>query len=293
MSDVSVSPILVRLVPGESLLESIENVCAERGVTQGWVRALGTVSDVRMSTGVGSSETAVVTNSGATALASFDASLAPLNGRPMLRAFAVVSFDAAGVWTTRGGQIGFARVDNVEVCIYPSDESVRRVPTSDGRVLLQAGAGGASASASPSASAPVAVAPRPAATSSPAPSASAPSRAVPAPTPAPSRPAAAPAVPSAVAAAAAAPSAWDRVAQASSRLAEEDEEDDGIDSDELKPGDKLRHPHLGDCRVQMINRDGSANVALPEGRNSKLLLRPFRIVRLGQGLYELVRKQES
>lgn len=291
MSDVFVSPILVRLVPGESLLEAIESVCVERGVTQGWVRALGTISDVRMSTGVGSSESAVVTNSGATALASFDASLAPLNGRPMLRAFAVVSFDAAGVWTTRGGQIGFARVDNVEVCIYPSDESVRRVPTSDGRVLLQAGAGGASASASASTSAPVAVAPRPAGTSSAVPPVSAPTRAVPAP--APTRPAAAPAMPSAVAAAAAAPSAWERVAQASSRLAEEDEEDDGIDSDELKPGDKLRHPHLGDCRVQLINRDGSANVVLPEGRNSKLLLRPFRIVRLSKGLYELVRKQES
>lgn len=287
MSDVFVSPILVRLVPGESLLEAIESVCVERGVTQGWVRALGTISDVRMSTGVGSSESAVVTNSGATALASFDASLAPLNGRPMLRAFAVVSFDAAGVWTTRGGQIGFARVDNVEVCIYPSDESVRRVPTSDGRVLLQAGAGGASASTS----APVAVAPRLSATSSAVPPVSAPTRAVPAPVP--TRPAAAPAMPSAVAAAAAAPSAWERVAQASSRLAEEDEEDDGIDSDELKPGDKLRHPHLGDCRVQLINRDGSANVVLPEGRNSKLLLRPFRIVRLSKGLYELVRKQES
>lgn len=291
MSEVSVSPILVRLVPGESLLEAIESVCAERGVTQGWVRALGTVSDVRMSTGVGSAETAVVTNSGATALASFDASLAPLNGRPMLRAFAVVSFDAAGVWTTRGGQLGFARVDNVEVCIYPSDESVRRVPTSDGRVLLQAGAGGAN----PSAATPVATAVRP--TMAPAPVASGASAAKPAsspsPAPAPSRPASTPSIPSAVAAAAAAPSAWDRVAQVSSRLAEEDDEDEGVDSDELKPGDKLKHPHLGVCRVQMINKDGSANVVLPEGRTSKLLLRPFRIVRAGQGLYELVRKQDS
>ena len=79
----------------------------------------------------------------------------------------------------------------------------------------------------------------------------------------------------------------------SSRLAEEDDEDEGVDSDELKPGDKLKHPHLGVCRVQMINKDGSANVVLPEGRTSKLLLRPFRIVRAGQGLYELVRKQDS
>jgi predicted DNA-binding protein with PD1-like motif len=292
MSEVSVSPILVRLVPGESLLEAIENVCAERGVTQGWVRALGTVSDVRMSTGVGNTENPVITNSGATALASFDASLAPLNGRPMLRAFAVVSFDAAGVWTTRGGQIGFARVDNVEVCIYPSDESVRRVPTSDGRVLLQAGAGGASTSLAASAPAP---APRPAA--APAPSASAPAAparpaAAPAAATAP-RPGAAPSTPSAVAAAASAPSAWDRVAQVSSRLVDEEDEDEGIDSDDLRPGDKLKHPHLGVCRVQLINKDGSANVVLPEGRTSKLLLRPFRIVRTSQGLYELVRKQES
>jgi predicted DNA-binding protein with PD1-like motif len=290
MSEVSLSPILVRLVPGESLLEAIETICAERGVSQGWVRALGTVSDVRMSTGVGNAEAPVVTNSGATALASFDASLAPLNGRPMLRAFAVVSFDAAGVWTTRGGQIGFARVDNVEVCIYPSDESVRRVPTSDGRVLLQAGAGGSTAAPASAAAAPAA---RAASVSTPSTSAPAPARPVTPPVAAAPRPATTPAVPSAVAAAAAAPSAWDRVAQVSSRLVDEELEDDGVDPDDLKPGDKLKHPNLGVCRVQMVNKDGSANVVLPEGRTSKLLLRPFRIVRTGQGLYELVRKQDS
>ena len=79
----------------------------------------------------------------------------------------------------------------------------------------------------------------------------------------------------------------------SSRLVDEEDEDEGIDSDDLRPGDKLAHPHLGLCRVQLINKDGSANVVLPEGRTSKLLLRPFRIVRTSQGLYELVRKQES
>jgi predicted DNA-binding protein with PD1-like motif len=280
------SAYLVRLGEGAPLVASIEAWCDARGLTAGWVRAIGTVRQVEVVTPGAASR--VLASRGQAELCSFDASVAQLGGRPTVRAAAVLAVDTDGVTVLVAGSLVEAECVDVEVMVHASMNAATRSMAGDRPVLRPSESSqvvaerrvAAAVAAKPEPVAAPAPKPSPAPTPSPAP------RPVAAAAP-PARPAAAPAAPPArpVAAAPPAPaapaSAWAAVSAVSAQVqagGAYDDEDD-VDTDDIERGDILLHPTLHKCTVVKVEGDDAIRVRVQNGAVRKLMLRPFRLLR--------------
>jgi hypothetical protein len=275
MSDEK-SPVAVhRIEGGASVLESVATLAQAIGAPELWLRAIGEVREARLSSGAKAGDPVVGSVDSAALLASCDIHVQKVGGRFEVRAYAVVGFDAGGVWSTRAGRLTHAIADDV-------------------MITLVAGAGGTTSIAVPAAPTPepVRVAPVAAAPSRSDSLNSGPDRpraslmperaaqtldSRPAP-PRDARPAPLKTSPS--------PStAWDQLAAFSAQM--DDDEDDDVDVDDLKPNDRIMHPSLGELRVLRVTPEGSVNVELKNKATRKLKMTPFLMTRTDDGKYQL------
>ncbi len=291
-------------VDGE-LIARVEEACAARGLTAGWVRGLGSVKNARL----GRNGDVFAVYDEAT-LVSLDASVATLVGRATVRATAVLSVDCGGVPMTVSGELVSATCKQVELAFFGFDGiAATRQAGPGGSMTLEVeeveGAAPAVAAA-PRAAAP---APAPAPRSAPAPSrtaSSTPSRtasSTPSRTERTPRPeleqsrsdrrdrleplAANRGTASRQRAAGASGGGkaadWSTVAAVSAAVSAGTDLENEIDVDELLRGDVLQHPALSACTVVKVVSDDAIKVQLADGSVRKLMMRPFRILRDGEG----------
>jgi predicted DNA-binding protein with PD1-like motif len=267
---------LVRLGDGAPLMASIEAWCDARGLTAGWVRALGTVRQVEV--GEPGGATRVVSRRGDAQLCSFDGSIAQLAGRPTVRATTVLSVDTDGVSSLVAGALVEAECVDVELMIHASANAATRTMAGEQPVLRPsesaqavaerrvAEAVAAKPEVAPAPNAPRPVAPKPVA----------------APAPRPSAPPAAPAPRASAAVPTPAPaSAWAQVSAVSEEVQAGGgfEDEDDVDTDDIERGDILLHPTLHKCTVVKVEGDDAIRVRVQNGAVRKLMLRPFRLLR--------------
>lgn len=288
------STTLLHLADGAPLIASIEQWCDARGVTSGWVRAIGRVRQVELTE---AGTVRVVSAKAEATLCSFDASIAQLGGRPTLRAAVVLSVDTDGVRSVVAGELAEAECVDVELVVSPGANAATRAMVG-GEPVLRAGDAPATAAAAAASRPAPAVKPEPKPAPKPAPAPApkpAPRPAVkpepkpePAPRPSPTaRPASGPAPSPAPA------SAWAKVMDVSDEVqagADDDELD--VDTDDLERGDTLLHPTLDRCTVVKVEGDDAIRVRVPNGSVRKLMLRPFRLLRTDQaGVYRIEKKK--
>ncbi len=270
---------------GSALLTSLEKLVEATGADSVWMRAMGTVRNARLMAGTTAGDPVIASVRDTAVLASCDIHVRRHQGRWETVAYAVIGFDASGSWSTRAGRLTYAEAEDVTVVAIGAPGSAAAGPPTAGAVAASPAAAIVDVAVpTPVRTPAVSVAPSRSDSLSSGPDSPRASLArfgagekLDA-RPAPPRSSQPPATSSPTGTGA---GAWDRLAAYSAGVEDDDEDnDDEIDVDDLRPNDRLMHPKLGELRFLSALPDGSANVELIAQKvTRKLKMSAFVIVK--------------
>lgn len=255
---------LIRIEAGTEIVGALNAFVASRGLSNGWVRATGTLTRARIRVGKRERKT----SAGNCTLVHLDAAVARERDGSRVRATATV-VDANGA--VIAGELLEAHAYDVEAFISVADSDVVRQSAADvgaGAVVRRRTAKKEKPTPEPSGGGWAAVAAMSEEVAGGAPKASAPQ----------GKPDNAQRVSANVAAAREKMAAYARMTT------------EYADASELNRNDVIIHPKIGECRVVRVSGNDAIQVRVKGGPTRKLTMKIFNLVRTGDGRYELERK---